>query len=123
MLGQKNAITHGMSPRDPGATSQRGRHIRRKPIPVVGAIEDSDQREQVATSPAGIKVAVVGGGIAGLTAALRLAQSGCKVTVYEKDSSSAGISAAIEIRRGTFTTSILTCSVSGTIIFGALSES
>jgi protoporphyrinogen oxidase len=38
------------------------------------------------TPPAGIKVAIVGGGIAGLTAALRLAQSGCKVTVYEKDS-------------------------------------
>jgi hypothetical protein len=90
MLGQKNAITHGMSHRNPGATSQRGRHIRRKPIPVVGAIEDSDQREQVATSPAGIKVAVVGGGIAGLTAALRLAQSGCKVTVYEKASNVGG---------------------------------
>jgi hypothetical protein len=90
MLGQNNAITHGMSPRDPGATSQRGRHMRRKPIPVVGAIEDSDQREQVATSPVGIKVAVVGGGIAGLTAALRLAQSGCNVTVYEKDSNVGG---------------------------------
>ncbi len=90
MLGQKNAITDGMIPRDPGAASQRGRNIRRRPIPVVGAIEDSDQREQVATSPAGIKVTVVGGGIAGLTAALRLAQSGCKVTVYEKDASVGG---------------------------------
>src|SRR5271167_1158496 len=39
----------------------------------------------MAKSPTGIKVAIVGGGIAGLTAALRLAQSGCKVTVYEKD--------------------------------------
>jgi uncharacterized protein with NAD-binding domain and iron-sulfur cluster len=40
----------------------------------------------MAASPAGINVAIVGGGIAGLTAALRLAQSGCKVTVYEKNS-------------------------------------
>jgi len=39
----------------------------------------------MATSSAAIKVAIVGGGIAGLTAALRLTQNGCKVTVYEKD--------------------------------------
>ena len=39
----------------------------------------------MATSGAAIKVAIVGGGIAGLTAALRLTQSGCKVTVYEKN--------------------------------------
>jgi len=39
----------------------------------------------MATSSAAIKVAIVGGGIAGLTAALRLAQNGCIVTVYEKD--------------------------------------
>ena len=39
----------------------------------------------MAKSPARTEVAIVGGGIAGLTAALRLAQSGCKVTIYEKD--------------------------------------
>ena len=33
--------------------------------------------------PAGARVAVVGGGVAGLTAASRLAQAGCDVTVYE----------------------------------------
>jgi uncharacterized protein with NAD-binding domain and iron-sulfur cluster len=77
----------------------------------------------MAASPTGIKVAIVGGGIAGLTAALRLVQSGCKVTVYEKDSSVCGISAAIEIRMGTITTSILICSANGTITFGDLSES
>jgi hypothetical protein len=44
----------------------------------------------MATSTEKIKVAVVGGGIGGLTAALRLAQSGCKVTVYEKNSTLGG---------------------------------
>ena len=39
----------------------------------------------MATSPTAVKVAIVGGGIAGLTAALRLAQSGCEVWVYEMD--------------------------------------
>jgi flavin-dependent amine oxidoreductase len=41
-------------------------------------------------SPDKTKVAVVGGGIAGLTAALRLAQNGCKVTVYEKNATVGG---------------------------------
>jgi hypothetical protein len=36
------------------------------------------------------QVTIVGGGIAGLTAALRLAQSGCEVTIYEKDSTVGG---------------------------------
>jgi hypothetical protein len=44
----------------------------------------------MARSPDKIKVAIVGGGIAGLTAALRLAQAGCKVTIYEKDSTVGG---------------------------------
>jgi flavin-dependent amine oxidoreductase len=42
------------------------------------------------TSPPKTEVAVVGGGIAGLTAALRLAQCGCKVTIYEKSSTLGG---------------------------------
>ena len=43
------------------------------------------------------RVAVVGGGIAGLTAALRLAQSGCHVTVYEaKDRVGGNLSSAGE---------------------------
>ncbi len=37
----------------------------------------------MAKSPTAVKVAIVGGGIAGLTAALRLVQNGCEVTVYE----------------------------------------
>lgn len=43
------------------------------------------------------RVAVVGGGIAGLTAALRLAQSGCQVTIYEaKDRLGGNLSSAGE---------------------------
>ena len=43
------------------------------------------------------RVAVVGGGIAGLTAALRLAQSGCQVTIYEaKDRVGGNLSSAGE---------------------------
>ena len=38
----------------------------------------------MAEAPNNVEVAVVGGGIAGLTAALRLAQNGRKVTVYER---------------------------------------
>jgi phytoene dehydrogenase-like protein len=37
-----------------------------------------------------VKITIVGGGIAGLTAALRLAQRGCKVTVYEKTALAGG---------------------------------
>jgi len=37
-----------------------------------------------------VDVTIVGGGIAGLTAALRLAQNGCKVTVYEEGKTAGG---------------------------------
>ena len=37
----------------------------------------------MARSRPAVKVAIVGGGIAGLTAALRLVKAGCEVTVYE----------------------------------------
>ena len=37
----------------------------------------------MARSRPAVKVAIVGGGIAGLTAALRLVEAGCEVTVYE----------------------------------------
>jgi hypothetical protein len=44
----------------------------------------------MAKSPSTVSVAIAGGGIAGLTAALRLAQTGCKVTVYERAASAGG---------------------------------
>ena len=40
-------------------------------------------KTDVEAAPERARVAIVGGGIAGLTSALRLAQSGCHVTVYE----------------------------------------
>ena len=61
------------------ASSQRARP---------GPRSSRDRRRSVSMSsalpgPAGARVAVVGGGVAGLTAASRLAQAGCDVTVYE----------------------------------------
>jgi Flavin containing amine oxidoreductase len=44
----------------------------------------------MANPSARVDVTIVGGGIAGLTAALRLAQSGCKVTVYEEAGTAGG---------------------------------
>ncbi len=43
------------------------------------------------------KVAIIGGGFAGLTAALRLSQKGHAVTVYEKDSELGGLVSGFEI--------------------------
>src|SRR5258708_39463528 len=48
-------------------------------------------------APGGSRVAVVGGGLAGLTAALRLAQSGFAVTVYEAKHTLGGILSANKI--------------------------
>ena len=56
----------------------------------------------MATSTDKINVAVVGGGIAGLTAALRLAQNGCKVTVYEKNATVGGNLGGAQDQHGKF---------------------
>ena len=56
----------------------------------------------MATSTDKIKVAIVGGGIAGLTAALRLAQNGCKVTVYEKNATVGGNLGGDQDQQGKF---------------------
>ena len=86
------------------------------------AIKDQQSKGgEMATSADKINVAIVGGGIAGLTAALRLAQNGCKVTVYEKNSTVGGNLGSDHDPQGNFTTSTRICSAIGTIIFGSLS--
>jgi hypothetical protein len=44
----------------------------------------------MANASCNVNVTIAGGGIAGLTAALRLAESGCQVTVYEKEGRTGG---------------------------------
>ena len=47
-------------------------------------------------------IGVVGGGIAGLTTALRLAQSGHRVTLWERDRQLGGLAAAFELAPGIY---------------------
>jgi len=49
------------------------------------------------------KVAVIGSGIAGLSAAVRLAVAGKQVVVYEQNAYTGGKVSAFPIRYGTFT--------------------
>jgi predicted NAD/FAD-dependent oxidoreductase len=49
-------------------------------MPVVA---ENSVKSRTKTAPPRARVAVVGGGIAGLACALRLAQNGCQVTIYE----------------------------------------
>src|SRR5215813_13863261 len=68
-----------------------------------------------------VRVAIAGAGIAGLTAALRLAQRGYKVTLYEANPFLGGNLSAHE-HNGIYHECIVTCFRTGTTISGRWSR-
>src|SRR5260221_7750706 len=78
-----------------------------KPLPYGGEAW-APRREEPADLPAATEVAIIGGGYAGLNAALELARAGIDATVFEAGDFGAGastrnggaVSAGINIRKG-----------------------
>ena len=63
------------------------------------------------------KVTIVGGGIAGLTAALRLRELGFAVEIFEKGPRLGGNLSAVKVK-GTYYDVYPQCSLNGPVIFG-----
>ncbi len=99
MLFQNNPLTYACSlVCNHGAQCQGGCVLGRKGTPVhfcqiEAYVSDAflDRAQLEKPAPCGKKVAVIGSGPAGITAAFGLAQAGCEVTVFEQRSEVGGI--------------------------------